>query len=411
MSVQPNATIDLSLIKKQIVVELALNNTPSVPPINGIFVQLTYDTSVLTASSLDYSTNIFTGYTTAIVADCLDGHGANGNSALCHSDDGPGITTFAQTILGAQTPDGTQGSIFFLTFNVNTTAPHFSQIAIKQGSISLGNTPIAVTKLDGYYTSLKCGNVACSPAFANFTWTPRIPTQGTVTIFNASSSLPSPGAFITNYTWTFGDAGIRPYRDTFTNSTATYIYQIAGNFSVTLKVTDNRGVRASKTQLVSVINTIIDMGIENLDVQPSPIALHPGVMFTITAVLRNYGGLRENTSISLSITINAKVLPLGNLTVMNMKPTKTATLTAKWDSTPYPPNVYRVDAITPLLTNETLTDGNPNHKSFWIQLIPVQPGGSLDLRSAAGVSIVVVGAGGYGVSFLRKRNTKPDDAL
>jgi PKD repeat protein len=411
MSVQPNATIDLSLTKNKIIIELALNNTPDVPPINGVLVQLTYDTSVLTASSLNYSTNIFNGYTIAIVSDCLDGHGAGGVTGYCHSDDGPGITTFAETILGAVTPDGTEGNIFFLTFNVNTTAPHFSQIAIKQGSISKGNTAFAVKLLDGYYTSLKCGNVACSPAFAKFTWTPKIPTQGTVTIFNASSSLPSPGAFIKNYTWAFGDAGIRPYRDTFTNSTATYIYQIAGNFSVTLKVTDSNGVKASKTQLVSVINTIIDMGIENLDVQPSPLALHPGVIFTITALLRNYGGLPTNTSISLSITINAKVLPLGNLTVMNMKPTKTATLTEKWDSTPYPPNVYRVDAITPLLKNETLTDGNPNHKSFWIQLIPVQPGGSLDLLSVAGVSIVVVGAGGYGVSFLRKRNTKPDDAL
>ncbi len=254
IAVQPNATVDLARTLKQITVELALINTPDVPPFNGVLVQLSYDTHVLTAASLNYSTNVFAGYTTAIVADCLDGHGANGNSGLCHSDDGPGITTFAQTILGAQTPDGTQGSIFFLTFNVNTTAPHFSQIAIKQGSISNGNTAIAVTLKDGYYTSLNCGGVVCSAEVANFTWSPKPAVQGAITVFDGSSSLPTPGAHITDYAWAFGDSGIRPYIDTGTNSMASYIYLIAGNYSVTLAITDSNGIKTSKTQLVFVVN-------------------------------------------------------------------------------------------------------------------------------------------------------------
>src|SRR5205823_5736250 len=123
IAVQPNATKDPNRIMSQITVELALNNTPDVPPFNNVQVLLSYDSRVLTAASLDYSTNVFTqtSFTQVLVRDCLDGHAANnGSPGLCGGDDGPGYVSFAESILGGATPDGTQGNIFFLTFNVNT---------------------------------------------------------------------------------------------------------------------------------------------------------------------------------------------------------------------------------------------------------------------------------------------------
>jgi len=165
ISVRPNATVDLSRSMEQITVELALNNTPDVPPFNSVSVVLSYDPHVLTASSLDYSTNVFTqtSYPQAVIRNCLDGQGAGGQSNLCQPDDGLGITSFGESILGGVTPDGTQGSIFFLTFNVNTTVPSFSQILIKQAILAYGSTSIPITTLNGSYSSLNCGGQVCPP--------------------------------------------------------------------------------------------------------------------------------------------------------------------------------------------------------------------------------------------------------
>jgi PKD repeat protein len=414
ISVHPNATIDLSRTVKQITIEIALNNTPDVPPFNGVQIELQYSTQVLTASSLDYSTNVFsqTGFPTAIVRNCLDGHGAGGNSGLCGSADGPGVTSFAESILGGTTPDGTSGNIFFLTLNINTTAQSFSQIRFVSAILSIGKTPIPTTNLDGYYTSLNCNGVPCPLSRPNFTWSPNPPTQGKTTVFNASSSLPATGYSITDYFWAFGDtSSLRPYRDSGTNSTVTYIYNQSGTYTVTLTITDSLGIKSSKSIQVKVVNANVDMGIESLDVQPSPIGLNPGVVFNITAILKNYGGLPENTSLTLTITINGKIVPLGTLNVTNMRTGTDRSLSEKWDSTGFPANVYRVDATTPLLANETARDPNPNHKAFWIQLIPLQPTGGLSLLGTAGISVLVLGAGGAGVSFIRKRTRNVDDSL
>ena len=399
----------------QITIELALNNTPDVPPFNNVQVLLSYDSRVLTAASLDYSTNVFTqtSFTQVLVRDCLDGHAANnGSPGLCGGDDGPGYVSFAESILGGATPDGTQGNIFFLTFNVNTATPGFSQIQISRAAPTLayGNQPIPVTLMDGYYTSLSCGGQACQPAVAKFTWAPQPAKQGQITVFYGNASLASTGASITDYYWTFGDtSGTTPYYDGHTNSTAIYLYKIAGNYSVTLTITDSGGVKVSSVILVNVINVEVDMGIENLDVEPSPIGLHPGVVFTITAVLHNLGGLSEESNMTLTLTVAGLAQPLAFLPSALMKPYGTRTLTATWDSTGKIPNVYRLDFYTPILKNETKIDNN--HKSYWIQLIPFQPAGSLSLLSVAGISVLVVGAGGFGVSFLRKRNNNVDDSL
>ena len=415
ISVHPNATVDLARTMNQITIEIALNNTPDVPQFNAVEIQLRYDTHALTAASLDHSTNVFTNFpqfSPSFLRNCLDGHGDGGNSGLCGADDGPGVTSFAETILGGATTDGTSGNIFFLTFNVDTTAPKFSQIRFASAILGYGSTPIPTTNLDGYYTSLNCNGKPCPLSRPNFTWSPDPPKQGKITIFYGNASQSSPGTTITDYFWFFGDtSSLKPYLDSGTNSTASYIYNQAGTFTVTLRITDSSGLQSFKSILVRVVNANIDMGIESLDVQPSPIGLNPGVVFDITVILKNYGGLPENTSLFLSITINSKVNQLGNFTAMNMKPASDRTFSAKWNSSGFAPNVYRVDAITPLLTNETITDPNPNQKSFWIQLIPLEPSGNLTLLSTAGLSVLVLGAGGAGVSFIRKRTRKVDDSL
>jgi hypothetical protein len=147
-----------------------------------------------------------------------------------------------------------------------------------------------------------------------------------------------------------------------------------------------------------------------VDVQPQPIGTLPGVVFTVKAVLRNYSGVAVNASMTITLAGQGGKL-LNALPLTSMKPQTTIPLTATWDSTGKAPNVYRIDAFAPTLKNESITDHNPNLKSVWIQLVYSQPTGGLSLLGAAGITVVAAGAGGYGVSFLRRRKPDLDDAL
>ncbi len=282
IAVDPYATIDLARSSKTITITVNLTRSS---PINGFSVVLAYDYRVLHASSLNYSTNVFaqSPYSRLIVSNCLDSF-PQGNLGLCSSNDGPGITSFAMTILGGTTLNNTSGSLFKLTFNVNTTAPVSSQIQIKSAVLSNGQIDpltgkpqiIPVSTFDGYYTSLSCGGAPCTPPKVDFSWSPLTPMANQVVTFLGNNSLPSPNALITDYYWTFGDSGLQPYRDSGTNSTTAYLYQYAGRYPVTLKITDSNGLRWSKTVLVSIVAPI-GFAIS----APQQIIINPGEQLTL----------------------------------------------------------------------------------------------------------------------------------
>ena len=88
---------------------------------------------------------------------------------------------------------------------------------------------------------------ANSPTAA-FTESPLPATTGTPLHFDGSTSKPGTGASqIASYSWSFGDAasaaGVAP----------THTYSSPGNYNVTLTVTNDRGLAASTTQVVSVV--------------------------------------------------------------------------------------------------------------------------------------------------------------
>ena len=320
VAVDPYATIDLARASKTITIAVNLTGSPS---INGVAVTIEYDYHVLHASNLNYSTNVLsqTIYPTALVRDCLDGISAiAGQNGLCGPDDGPGVVSFAQTILGGATANSTQGNIFFLTLSVNTTAPNFSQIQIKQYSLALAGSSIPATVHDGYYTSLSCNGSPCTPPKADFTWSPLNPTANQVITLHGNASLPSPGAVITDYFWTFGDTfSPLPVRDSGANSTTAYLYQFAGKYSVTLRITDSNGLKWSKTILLTVIpskppNDFTLSG-------PGFVSINPGQNFTYSdGIQATSFGLTGAVSLSaispqgLTLSFNPSILTLGPAT-------------------------------------------------------------------------------------------------
>ena len=87
---------------------------------------------------------------------------------------------------------------------------------------------------------------AASPT-PSFIVTPSPVTVSTPVTFDASASTPGNGASsITTYSWSFGDGG------SGTGKTATHTFNSGNTYSVTLTVTNDRGLSASTTQSVTV---------------------------------------------------------------------------------------------------------------------------------------------------------------
>jgi PKD repeat protein len=83
---------------------------------------------------------------------------------------------------------------------------------------------------------------------ANFTFVPASPLAGQSVTFDASTATNNsvPCALACTYLWNFGDG------TTATGVVATHTFKTAGNFAVTLSVTDARGATATATKSVTV---------------------------------------------------------------------------------------------------------------------------------------------------------------
>jgi hypothetical protein len=95
------------------------------------------------------------------------------------------------------------------------------------------------------------GNSENTPPFADFIWMPSSPKQNQIVIFNASASN-DPDGYITLYEWDWNSDG--RYEESDTSPIATHSWTQAGNYSVTLRVTDNNGSTNVKTITVSITN-------------------------------------------------------------------------------------------------------------------------------------------------------------
>lgn len=84
------------------------------------------------------------------------------------------------------------------------------------------------------------------PPIASFTYSPENPVVNEAIVFNASSSYDSDGV-ITNYEWDFDDG------TNGTGEVVTHLFSSAGNYMVTLTVTDNDNAMNSTTKTVTVI--------------------------------------------------------------------------------------------------------------------------------------------------------------
>jgi hypothetical protein len=87
------------------------------------------------------------------------------------------------------------------------------------------------------------------PPVAYFTWVPPEPTAGQPITFDASNSSDQDGV-ITQYEWDWNNDG--QYEEGFPTPMATHSWSDAGNYSVTMRVTDDDGATSTITKTVTV---------------------------------------------------------------------------------------------------------------------------------------------------------------
>jgi hypothetical protein len=100
--------------------------------------------------------------------------------------------------------------------------------------------------------------------FAIFTCDPPQPVQKLVATFNASKSY-DPDGNITSYNWNFGDSTPAVNE---TDPITTHIFQLPGDYTVTLTVMDNEGLTNSTSKLIKVLPAILKIDVYTQ--QPDP---------------------------------------------------------------------------------------------------------------------------------------------
>jgi PKD repeat protein len=117
---------------------------------------------------------------------------------------------------------------------------------------------------------------------ANFTWNPLNPVQYEVVEFDASTSEPN-GGVIESYTWSFGDGNIT----TTITSTVNHIYLTAGNYTVTLNITDSDGLWDTATDIVPVASAPSPQA--SFDYSPKPPYIYEPIIFNASSSTSGVG--------------------------------------------------------------------------------------------------------------------------
>ena len=86
------------------------------------------------------------------------------------------------------------------------------------------------------------------PPIAFFTYSPLNATVNQMITFNASVSHDLDGS-ITNYEWNFGDENVTNTAE----KTITHSYASAGDYTVSLTVTDDKGAKNTTTKIITVL--------------------------------------------------------------------------------------------------------------------------------------------------------------
>ncbi|RLI46253.1 hypothetical protein DRO69_03470, partial [Candidatus Bathyarchaeota archaeon] len=112
--------------------------------------------------------------------------------------------------------------------------------------------PTRVVSLTSNTTITATYELALTPPVASFIFSPTEPIVGETVTFNASASADADGTIV-SYSWDFGDGTTETYvKDVNLTAIATHAYEAAGDYNVTLTVTDDDGLTHTITKTITV---------------------------------------------------------------------------------------------------------------------------------------------------------------
>lgn len=192
-----------------------------------------------------------TGYGSVVVT-------VTGPPSVLYIDQYPAGTAYTNTQVsfyaGAVDPDGGAITTFVWSFGdgfVDTTSYsgdyHYYAAA---GNYTL---TLTVTDSDQGLTASRSINVTVvprpdQPPVAIFYWSPYNPTVGAYVFFYGYFSY-DPDGYIVNTFWSFGDGSV----SNNSGCCVSHVYAAAGNYTVSMTVTDNAGLSATENQTVTVM--------------------------------------------------------------------------------------------------------------------------------------------------------------
>jgi hypothetical protein len=409
ISIDPPHIAGLTLTSGTVTFHVNMTNAPS---INQFYVAVAYNPQVLGTPAVDYSINVL-GSSAQVFLECIDGLRIAGVVSDCRPWDQKGIVSLGLFLFSTSTTAPTTGRLFQITFNI-ISSQGFSKLHLLRVFIGTGKPGVSTSQpyspFDGYFTNMDCptgSGTLCSPPIPSFTYTPGLPTVGHLTNFNASSSkVTNSQGVLVQYLWEWGDPLTPDYTS---DSLFSHRFAAACNCSVTLTVTDNYNVAASVTIVVQVIYVYVEVAISQLVPETFVHNLLPGAVVHVTMTLVNKSTLDE--WVNATASVENKVL-YNSSSLFHSNDAKTVKFT--WDTTGKGPGLYEISGSIAPVKNANATRNNSAR--FFVQLIYAQPTGglSLSLVQSFGLGILIVAAGGFGLSrYLaseQRKKRRIDDA-
>jgi PKD repeat protein len=169
--------------------------------------------------------------------------------------------------------------------------------------------------------------------------------------FDASASYDDDGCII-SYNWNFGDANMTTAAD----PVIIHTYSTAGNYTVTLTVTDNDGLSDATTTNLE-ISWVRDVAVTKISLSSNLVKI--GELVYINVTVANKGNYPDPESFTVKVSYDNTIIHLWQLTAVGkIGPGTEKTLNCTWDTTDVDPGIYTIKAVAGTVTNEINTTNN-----------------------------------------------------